>query len=270
MNDKVKSPIWLLSSTKREIEPLVEWFNTVSSRAFYGQHLWEVMDAKGRTFVIATTGIGKTNAAFTVGALSQIAEKPDVILNVGIAGAYSYAPPVMGDVVVVTKCLMGDEGVWEAYDRFLSYEPIGISPADCIKDAIRGFISIDDSSLLRQIKEKLPAGHYSSEKILPRRNRRSHSEEINRPFNLWYGPSCSVGLVSGSTQIALMRYKNYGAWIEEMEVSAIWLASLRLGVPAIAIRGVSNTAGERDRSRWEMDRAIHNACAITLRVLQEI
>jgi futalosine hydrolase len=44
-----------------------------------------------------------------------------------------------------------------------------------------------------------------------------------------------------------------------MEGYALALAGRRFGIPAAEIRGISNAAGDRDRSRWDfrlaMDRA---------------
>ncbi|MCX7823330.1 MAG: hypothetical protein N2260_07815 [Syntrophobacterales bacterium] len=267
MKGKVKPLAWLLASVGKELEPLTEFGNVINSFPFYGQYVWEMVDSEGRTFLLVTTGIGKANAAFTVGALGEISERPSIIVNLGIAGVYSHVPPMIGDVVIITRCVMGDEGVWEGGDRFLSYEAIGISPIESTEEALYGYISLENSPFLEQVRRFFPEGCYSLEDLLFFQD--AANKGLIRPFNLWYGSSCSVGLASGSPQIASMRQRIYGTWIEEMEVSAFLLASLRLGVPVLALRGISNQAGDRDRLRWDMERSIYNVCAVTMRILDK-
>jgi futalosine hydrolase len=53
------------------------------------------------------------------------------------------------------------------------------------------------------------------------------------------------------------RYPN--AVAEEMEGYAVALAARRFGVPAVIVRGISNRAGDRDRSRWQIHPALRSA-----------
>jgi len=264
MNSKLKPLAWVLASVKKELEPLIE-YGSLEPYPFHGQNLWKLEDSRGRTILLVTTGIGKANAAFTVGALAEISCKPKIIINVGIAGAYKASPVSTGDVVVVTECIMGDEGVWHYTDKVYSYEAIGISPLEGLEDAIHGRISLN----FEKAEKLLPPGIYNPENLLlPEPARRSNRKTNSAiPFRVWYGPSCSVGLASGSPEIALIRQRVYRAWIEEMEVSAVVLSAVRMGIPVIAIRGVSNRAGERNKSCWQIDRAVFNVCACTAKIL---
>lgn len=264
MNGKLKPLAWVLASVKKELEPLLE-YEGVEVCPFHGQNLWKLEDSKGRTVLLATTGIGKVNAAFTVGALAEKSSKPQIIINFGIAGAYESSPVSIGDVVVVTECVMGDEGVWHNIDQISSYEAIGISPLENLEDAIHGRISLN----FEKAEKLLPAGIYNPRDLLLRESTRCLNRKQNSDlsFRVWYGPSCSVGLASGSPEVAMLRQKVYKAWIEEMEVSAVVLGAIRMGIPVIAIRGVSNRAGERDKSRWQIDRAVLNACACATKIL---
>lgn len=268
MNSKEKPSVWLLASVRKELEPFMEFWKVLHSRSFYGQYKWKMLDSEGRSILAATTGIGKSNAAFTVGVLTKNRIKPLLIVNIGIAGAYDSNPITPGDVVIVTKCIMGDEGVWEGYDRFLSYEAIGIPPLRSIMDTPYGCISLEDSPTLKQILGALPPGRYVPRELLPEKIINHGGKGLTKSFNLWYGSTSSVGLASGSPHIASIRSKIYGAWIEEMESSAVLLGALRAGIPAIVIRGISNRAGDRNRSGWEIERAIYNVCAVTIRILQ--
>ncbi|MGC8720109.1 MAG: hypothetical protein ACP5TY_08885 [Thermodesulforhabdaceae bacterium] len=273
MNGKIKPLVWLLASTKKELEPITKLKSASIARSFYDQYLWEITDSRRNVYLVATTGIGKANAAFTVGALAEISEKPLFIMNVGIAGTY-YSPPVLpGDVVIVTDCIMGDEGVWEKPDCFRSYEAIGIPPLNSDEASLEGKLSLQDSFIFRRLCNLLPPGSHSSEDLLGPDTFQDSGEQLssyNKTFNIWYGSSCSVGMASGSPSIASLRRQIYGAVIEEMEISAIALASFRMGIPFIALRGISNIAGERDRTKWEIEKAIFNVCACAIKVFKEI
>ncbi|MEJ5301352.1 MAG: futalosine hydrolase [Thermodesulforhabdaceae bacterium] len=264
MNSKLKPFAWVLASIKSELKPLIE-SKQGEVYPFHGQQLWKLECSKGRIILLATTGIGKANASFTVGALAEKSDYPEIIINVGIAGCYDSTPVSIGDVVIVTECIMGDEGVWHEKDYMSSYDAIGISPLESIDDALYGRIALK----FEKVVKLLPSGiHYQERVLQDKTERLDLREEPARAFRVWYGSSCSVGLASGSPEVALFRQKTYGAWIEEMEVSAIALAALRMGIPIVAIRGVSNRVGERDKSLWQMDRAISNACSCVIKILQ--
>lgn len=273
MNGKIKPSAWILVSTKKELEPIIRFLNASSVQPFYDQFLWKIEDSRKHIYLAATTGIGKANAAFTAGALTEMSEKPQLIMNIGIAGTYHSPPVVLGDVVIVTECIMGDEGVWEKESEFLSYDAIGISPLGLSDEALYGRLSLKDSSIFKRLQNILPSGSYSAQHLLPPDilwNREELLASCQEPFNVWYGSSCSVGMASGSPFVAALRRQIYRALIEEMEVSSIALASFRMGIPFVALRGVSNVTGERERTKWEIQKAIFNASVCTLKILREI
>lgn len=56
-----------------------------------------------------------------------------------------------------------------------------------------------------------------------------------------------------------MHYKNtIGAVIESMEGAALHYVALMESVPFLQIRAVSNYIGERDKSKWLLQKAIGN------------
>ena len=56
---------------------------------------------------------------------------------------------------------------------------------------------------------------------------------------------------------------------EDMEGFAVALACRLGGVPLSIVRGISNDAGDRDKSRWQIPRALAAAAALSLRILTE-
>ena len=58
-----------------------------------------------------------------------------------------------------------------------------------------------------------------------------------------------------------------GAAAEDMEGFAVAAACRLAGVPLEIVRGISNTAGDRDRSRWQIDAACHAAADLAARIV---
>ena len=56
---------------------------------------------------------------------------------------------------------------------------------------------------------------------------------------------------------------------EDMEGFAVALACRLAGVPLTIIRGISNTAGDRDHARWRVPEALAAAAALSLQTLEE-
>jgi futalosine hydrolase len=55
-----------------------------------------------------------------------------------------------------------------------------------------------------------------------------------------------------------------------MEGFGVALACRLAGVPLTIIRGISNTAGDRDHARWRVPEALAAAAGLTLRILRTI
>ena len=57
---------------------------------------------------------------------------------------------------------------------------------------------------------------------------------------------------------------------EDMEGFGVALACRLAGVPLTIIRGISNTAGDRDHARWRVSEALAAAAGLALRILRSI
>lgn len=72
------------------------------------------------------------------------------------------------------------------------------------------------------------------------------------------------------TETTARRYAALGAQVESMEGFAVLRAAQLAGVPAIEVRGISNRAGDRDRSGWNFEsgvRALERVLATLFDVL---
>ena len=67
---------------------------------------------------------------------------------------------------------------------------------------------------------------------------------------------------------ATERHKLYpAASAEDMEGYAVALACAAMGVPLMIIRGISNRAGEADRSRWQIEKSLKQTHAAILQAV---
>lgn len=75
----------------------------------------------------------------------------------------------------------------------------------------------------------------------------------------------SVAAAAGSPEeAATRRARHPGAAGEEMEGYAVAVAARLCGVGLTIVRGFSNVAGDRDRSRWRMEEALARAAGLVL------
>jgi futalosine hydrolase len=69
--------------------------------------------------------------------------------------------------------------------------------------------------------------------------------------------------------VRLRKHTFPAAMAEEMEGFAVAFACQLRGVPVGIVRGISNTAGDRDTSRWQVKAAVEAAGRLVLQVLAE-
>jgi futalosine hydrolase len=79
--------------------------------------------------------------------------------------------------------------------------------------------------------------------------------------------ACAAAAGDDDVQMRLRLHPDAAA--EDMEGFAVAAACRLAGVPLDIVRGISNTAGDRDTSRWQVDAACHAAAALAASLLRE-
>ncbi|HOV84823.1 MAG TPA: hypothetical protein PLM79_00565 [Syntrophobacteraceae bacterium] len=241
---------------------------TVAGRPFLaGNH-------RGRPVLIGTTGLGKVNAAITTAALLQGLSVSEV-WNVGTAGCYVDSPLNLGDVLVTETAWCGDEGVLTR-EGVLSSREIGIPVLEVGGRECFDSIPLDAQPLMERIRARTPPGCYTLDvgsmaagsRAAPCKSASPHPV-LGTPtgcspvsFRIVYGPSLTVGMVSGDEETARLRSERFSVYAENMEGSAVIHACLRFGVPVLECRGISNTAGDRFKDRWQTEKALSHCRAV--------
>ena len=169
------------------------------------------------------SGIGSVATVWSMMNYLANNPKPEIVLNMGIAGSYSNQFPV-NSVVIPAKDRFGDLG---------------------IEGAI-GFTTLFESGL--ENPDKLPYldGMVNADKNL---------------ISICMGSYPIVeGITVNSTSgndLTIARIKNrFSPDIETMEVAAFYYVCTMEGIPGISIRSISNMVEPRQREKWDIPGAV--------------
>jgi futalosine hydrolase len=263
----------LLAAMPKEIQGLADWLTPLSSGSVGGES-FVVGSFQTLTVLLGSLGFGKVNAAATLATLAERFQLAQV-WHLGCAGAYPDCPPRIGDVLVTTEFVCGDEGILTAGGTVPQSAigiPIVVANGEDYHDRLPA-----TETLLAWCRALTPAGCYQldsnwSPQPVPRHDPgqsmtdpESRAAELathRHGFELIYGPSVTVSLISGDETVANDRFLRYRAWGENMEGSAVAQTCLRLGIPVLECRGISNRAGQRDKEQWRMDEALAHCHAL--------
>lgn len=178
---------------------------------------------------VLVTGLGRTNAAAAVTeAICRAASPVKLVINAGVAGALPRpdADPLeftlaLGEVVAASSCVYVEEGL-RTPEGFRDVASLGFPLGDFPGNAVP-----IDASLLDALRDEW------------------------RPV-----PIATVATCSGTDELAREVARRTGAPAEAMEGAAVVHAARRLGVPALEVRAISNTTGDRSAQRWDLRGAL--------------
>ncbi len=170
-----------------------------------------------------TTGVGMLATTYSLMHLLHL-HKPQIVIQIGIAGAFSREIP-LGTVTAVQSDIVGDMGVWE-------------------QEQWRTIFSLN----LAQPNEP------------PFTNGQLVNTWLH-PLNVLSLPvvdSVSVNQITTQLpQIQAFR-QQLNVQLESMEGAALHYVCLQQQVPFIQMRSISNYVGERNKSNWRLQQSIEN------------
>lgn len=195
-----------------------EWMPTfLDVNELYTNH------SKRMKLLFHQSGVGMLAAAISITRMVY-EEKPDLIIQAGIAGTFDIKMN-LGKVVVVNNEILGDTGVEEEGKW---------------KDLFD--LKLEKSSYPPFEKRKLP-------------------NQFLQEYNLLKLPevaSITVNEITTNKERMDQLIKKYDPIIESMEGAALHYVCREMNVPFIQIRSISNYVGERDKTKWKMKEAIEN------------
>ncbi|HIB02160.1 MAG TPA: futalosine hydrolase [Phycisphaerales bacterium] len=182
----------------------------------------DVIGRPNGSFVVVG-GIGRTNAAAATTA-AMMADGPFTwVINAGVAGVLPHNNLSLGDVVIADKCIYAEEGLMTK-DGFQDMQQMGFELGN-----FEGNEVPVDKWMLEQLGS---IGNVAS--------------------------IATVATCSGSDEQANLIQERTGSACEAMEGAAVVHAAQRLCAPAIEIRVISNTTGNRETQEWDLDLALAN------------
>jgi futalosine hydrolase len=206
--------ILLIAATSAEIQPFVNHYKVpLNSEIVIG-------DIQVLTIV---SGAGMVATAYSLGiALRNF--QPDLILNVGIAGAIDRTIE-LGALVNVVQDYLHRFGA-EDNNQFISASEIGLLNPE-VEYLQSSPIKIDRNTLLNSID------------LLPKVN------------------GITVQTVHGNaSSIKKLKLQHPEAQIESMEGAAVFYAGFMEKIPVIQLRSTSNFVEPRNRASWKINEAI--------------
>jgi len=210
--------ILVVAATLFEIRPFLKKLTFVQKKNNFLQQ-YRLMEMQ---IDILIPGVGMMVTAYHMGRLfSQ--EKYDLCINAGICGSYSQMVRV-GNVVEIIEDCEFELGA-EDNDGFLSVFDLGLLDPDS-PPYIKGKLIVSQK-IESEVLAKLP-------KV----------------------KGITVNTVNGTRQSIEKARSLISPVIESMEGAAFLYTSLLEGVPCSQIRAVSNYVEERDRSKWDIKKAV--------------
>ncbi len=177
------------------------------------------------------SGVGKANAAAAVGTLLEKL-KPSLVIATGVAGAFAESGLDVGDLALATEEIYGDEGA--------------ITPEGFLDMKALGFALVQRAG--RRHFNTFPFDGPTLETVRPVLERYAEAAKVRFAA----GPFVTVSTGSGTDAAAHQMAQRTGGICENMEGAALAQICALYGTPAIEIRGISNRAGDRDLSRWDV------------------
>ncbi len=214
--------LWIVAAMAEELSLLREATHA-RLKGHVGGMPWFVGALGGHVVTLRVTGVGVAAACMTLGAFCGMG-RPDFMVMVGSAGSLPDSGLRVGDMVVSETEILAELGVAVGY---------GIGDARQMQ--------------LPGLKQEIHLDTTLSSHLL------DHAMVMGKAA---YGRSLTVVGVSANGDHARGRATTFHALAENMEGYAVALSGHRFGIPAAEIRGISNQAGDRDKSRWDFKKAL--------------
>lgn len=184
---------------------------------------------------LAHLGIAKVNTAAGL-ALAIHMLKPDSVIQFGIGGAFQESGLHLGQVAIATSETHMDTGVGSE-DDWQDMQAIGFPLVGTHYNTLP--VGLELTGVITQLTGAFPCTFGTSE------------------------------TVTGSRTRADTLYRRFGVAVESMEGAAAAQTCAALSVPFAELRGISNSVGERDKTRWNIRSAVEEVNSAVLKVVTQ-
>ena len=235
----------VLTATRLEQATIVEAMGGIEPTVFAHRHC-VFGQIFGHRVAVVETGIGATNTAQALTAFLQ-SQKVNLVVQVGIGGAFASSGLGVGDLAVATEEILGEFGVVDR-SGWSDGRTIGIPLIDSYPP-IYNHIELDEAAVRRS--------QTSSQTVATKSDTQCKA-----------GPFLTVQNVTGTDEQAAILDARFGALCENMEGAAAAQICRLYDVPFTEIRGISNIVGSRDLSKWDIPAAARIAQSAVLELIR--
>lgn len=219
--------ILLCAATELELNPLLNRLAPYKKGALLPSY-----DHLGNEIKICETGVGMLHTSYALKEAITL-HKPDLILNIGIAGSY-HGTDDIGKCYQVVSEVQGDLGVESEGELKTIFD-----------------LKLRDQNLYPYQRGKM---------ILPQ----------DYQTNLSLASGLTVNRISSSHKLAMKYADTFKVDLESMEGAAVAYICMMSRIPVIMLKSISNVAGERDKSKWNIELAITNLANESFKVLSTL
>jgi futalosine hydrolase len=224
---------WIVAALDSELSLLKTESRALPYRQVQGLLSYCGRIGKARVY-LAAVGTGVVSAALGL-ATFAVSIGADKAIMIGSAGAYPGSGLEVGDLAVASSEILSELGV-------------------CVSPGIG-----DGGSLgLPGLAQEIPLDRALAERLV---------ESISNDARVKLGGFLTVLGVSSEPAHAETRALRFRALVENMEGYALALAGQRFGIQVCEVRAVSNIAGMRDKSTWNLPLANERAQSAVLSFL---
>ncbi len=174
---------------------------------------------------VLVSGVGSIATAWAMNQWISVNSKPDLALNVGIAGSYN-DEIVIGDVVMPLSDCFADAGIEDGPD-FFTLSEAGLTHAD--EFPFREGLLFSENIYITKMK--------------------SHIKPVR---------AITVNTATGSESTRDKLLKKFNPDIETMEGATFFYICTREIIPFLALRAISNRVESRNKNSWNIDLALDN------------
>jgi futalosine hydrolase len=197
-------------------------------------------------FPLVVAGIGAVNTAHALSGYFATHQKPSLVIQTGIAGAYVPAGIPVGSVVLADTEIYGDLGVLTV-DGWQPMEAVGI-PLIAARDgrpARFNYFPLDETLVAR-------------------------ASGIGGSLITRTGPFLTLSIVTGVRALGDELHDRFGALCESMEGAAAAHVCALHDIPFLEVRGISNLVEDRDRGKWRIKDAAEAAQTVALKLAESL
>lgn len=179
------------------------------------------------------TGVGVMATTYALEGLID-EWQPDLVLQVGIAGAFRNNL-ALGDVVAVRSDCSGDMVVVEN-GRLLDLFDLNLQDANAFP--------YQDKKLTNPWLDKLPLE------------------------NIKVVDAVTISEITTNPERIQQLQDKYGAQIETMEGAPMHFVGLETATPFLQVKAISNYVGERNKRNWKIEEALDNLATVVMHIVQ--